>query len=200
MRQASAMASSAATVIAGVCGRVRRLISVPVSEAEALKICFLCATVESDALLELSHTRVVRAEARAHSKALAITPDEFDALLQDDARNQTRKFSLTAALAEDESDAERQRQRAAIESALKLTLAETPQRDLWESNPRVRTRVILAILRKEEHIRGVQHALGEVLASDLRRIDDLRCATEQVGIDIMSVAALITTVCAQLAR
>ena len=192
------MNTAAAAVIAGVRDRVRRLISVPVSEAEALKICFLCSTVESDALLELSHARVVRAEASTHSGALAITADEFDALLDDGALNQSRRFNLTSALAEDESDPERQRQRTAIESALKLTLAEKQQRELWESNPRVRTRVTLATLRKEGHVRCMQNALGEVLGSDLRRIDDLRCDTEQVGIDIMSVAALITTVCTQI--
>jgi len=193
------MSTAAAAVIAAVRERVRRHISVPVSEAEALKICFLCSTVESDALLELSHARVVRAEASTHSGALAITPEEFDVLLDDGALNQSRRFNLTSALTEDESDTERQRQRAAIESALKLTLAEKQQRELWESNPRVRTRVTLATLRKEGHIRCMQNALGEVLGSDLRRIDDLRCDTEQVGIDIMSVAALITTVCTQIA-
>jgi hypothetical protein len=189
----------ATAVVNAVRERVRRHISVPASDAEALKICFLCATVESDALLELSHARVVRAEARMHSNALAITPDEFDALLDDDALNQSRKFNLTAALTEDENDAERQRQRAGIEAALRLTLAEKQQRDLWESSPRVRTRVTLATLRKDAHVRCMQHALGEVLGSDLRRIDDLRYDTEQVGIDIMSVAALITTVCTQIA-
>lgn len=186
--------------ITGVRERVRRLISVPVSEAEALKISFLCATVESDALLELSHARVVRAEACTHCTALALTTGEFNVLLDDDALNQSRKFSLTAALVEDEKDVERQRQRGAIESALKLTLTETRQRDLWEASPRTRACVTLATLRKEGHIDCMRHGLGEVLGSDLRRIDDLRCNTEEVGIDIMSVAALIATVCTQIAR
>ena len=185
--------------MATVRDRVRRLVSVPASDAEALKICFLCATVESDALLELSNARVVRTEARTHCAALAITSDEFDALLDDDALNQSRKSNMTAALLDDERDAERQRQRAAIESALKLTLAEPAQRELWESNPRVRTRVALATLRREGHTQCMQKALGELLPSDLRRIDDLRSDTETEGIDIMSVAALVATVCTHLA-
>ena len=193
------MATSATAVLATVRDRVRRLVSVPASDAEALKICFLCATVESDALLELSNARCVRAEARTHRAALAITSEEFDALLDDDVLNQTRKFNLTAALLDDERDAERQRQRAAIESALKLTLAEPAQRDLWESNPRVRTRVALATLRREGHAKCMNKALGEVLPSDLRRIDDLRFDTDTEGIDIMSVAALVATVCTHLA-
>lgn len=193
------MSTRATAVLTGVRDRVRRLVSVPSSDAEALKICFLCATVESDALLELSHARIVRTEARTHRKALAITPDEFDALLEEDALNQTRKFNLTTALLEDERDAERQRQRKAIEAALKLTLAEPTQSELWASSPRVRTRVALATLRRDDHAACVQHALGEVLQSDLRRIDDLRADTEAEGIDIMSVASLIGTVCTQVA-
>ena len=193
------MATKATPVITGVRERVRRFISVPVSDAEALKISFLCATVESDALLELSHARVVRSDARTHCSTLALTADEFDVLLDDDALSQARKCSLTTALVEDENDTERQRQRAAIEAALKLTLAETQQRALWESSPRVRTRVTLATLRKEKHVECMRHALGEVLGSDLRRIDDLRCDTEEVGIDIMSVSALIDAVCTRIA-
>lgn len=189
----------AVAVLGAVRERVRRHISVPCSDAEALKICFLCATVESEALLELSHTRVVRAEARAHCDALAITPDEFDALLDEDALSQSRKFGLSTALAADELDAERQEQREAIEAALRLTLAEKRQRELWDSSPRVRMRVMLATLRKEGHVCCMRHALGEILRSDLQRVDDLRHDTEQAGIDIMSVAALISTVCAQIA-
>ena len=186
-------------VLTAVRDRVRRLVSVPASDAEALKICFLCATVESEALLELSHSRVVRNEARTHRKTLAITPEEFDALLEEDACNQSRKFNLTTALLEDERDAERQNQREAIESALKLTLAEPAQSELWTSNPRVRMRVSLATLRREGHTACMKQALGEVLQSDLRRIDDLRANTEANGIDIMSVAALISTVCTHIA-
>tara|TARA_B100000902_G_C27234379_1_gene876570 strand:- start:549 stop:1133 length:585 start_codon:yes stop_codon:yes gene_type:complete len=193
------MATRATAVLASVRDRVRRLISVPASDTEALKICFVCATVESDALLELSHSRVVRMEALSHRDALAITPDEFDVLLDDDGFNQTRRFNLTSALLEDERDVERQQQMEAIQSALKLTLAEPMQRELWKSNPRVRSRVALATLRRNGHTECMQHALGEVLPSDLRRIDDLRAETEGVGIDIMSVAALISTVCTHVA-
>ena len=140
--------------------RVRRYISVPVCDAEALKICFTCASVESDALLELSHARVVQKEANAHSAALAISADEFAALLHDGALNAARKFSLTNALAEDEQDLARQEQLGMLRDALKLTLGETAQRELWESNPRVRMRGLLAVLRKEDHVACLEHALG----------------------------------------
>jgi len=193
------MASRAASALVAVRERVARHISVPVSDAEALKISFTCATVESDALLELSHSRIVRAEANAHAPTLAVSPEELDALLRDDGLTSARRFALATALSEDEADPERQRQLDEIKGALKLTLKEQGQRELWESSPRVRARVALAILRKDHHIECLHHAMGEVLGSDLRLIEDLRCATEDDGIDIMSVAALISTVCSQIA-
>lgn len=184
--------------LAAVRNRVARHISVSVSDAEALKIGFTCAIVESDALLELSHSRVVRAEASTHTQALAVSPEEMDALLHDDGLTNARRFALSNELAGDEADPERQCQLDEIKRALKLTLMENAQRELWDSSPRVRARVALAILRKDHHVECLKHALGEVLRSDLRLIEDLRCTTEDAGIDIMNVAALVSTVCTQI--
>ena len=189
---------NAGQALAEIRKRVGQHISVPVSDAEALKLCFTCATVECDALLDLSHSRVVQMEANAHRRALALTPGEFATLLDDGSLTPQRLFNLTSALAEQERDAERQEHNASIAAALTLTLGEKTQRALWESNPRVRACVALAILREEDHVACMHHALGEVLASDLRRVDDLRCETQDVGIDIMSVAALISAVCTQI--
>ena len=192
------MSGKAAQALAGIRGRVNQHISVPVSDAEALKLCFTCATVESDALLDLSHSRVVQAEANANRRTLALTTDEFETLLHDGSLTPSRLFNLTNALAEEERDAERQDQNASIEAALKLTLNEKTQRVLWDSNPRVRACAALAVLREEGHVECLHHALGEVLPSDLRRVDDLRANTQDAGIDIMSVAALISAVCTQI--
>jgi hypothetical protein len=192
------MSGKAAQALAAIRSRVHQHISVPVSDAEALKLCFTCATVESDALLDLSHSRVVQAEANAHRAALALTANEFATLLSDGSLTPARLLNLTNALAEQERDPERQEHNASIEAALKLTLDEKTQRTLWDSSPRVRACVALAVLREEGHVECLHHALGEVLASDLRRVDDLRCKTQDVGIDIMSVAALISAACTQI--
>jgi len=188
----------AGQALAAIRSRVNQHISVPVSDAEALKLCFTCATVESEALLDLSHSRVVQAEANAHRSALALSANEFATLLSDGSLTPTRLFNLTNALAEQERDPERQEHNASIEDALRLTLNEKTQRALWDSSPRVRACVALAVLREEDHVECLHHALGEVLASDLRRVDDLRCETQELGIDIMSVAALISSVCTQI--
>ena len=129
---------------------------------------------------------------------LAISADEFAVLLDDNSINATRRFALTSALAEDELDPARQAQSEGVRGALRLTLQEKTQRELWESNPRVRMRAMLAMLREDDHVACLEHALGEVLKSDHRRIDDLRCATEEEGIDIMSVAQLISTTCTSI--
>ena len=192
------MSAKAAQALSAIRGRVGQHISVPVSDAEALKIAFICATVESDALLDLSHSRVVQNEANTNRHVLALTASEFAALLGDGSLTPARMINLTNALAEQERDAERMEHNASIAAALTLTLGEKTQRALWESNPRVRACVALAILREQDHVACMHHALGEVLASDLRRVDDLRCETQDVGIDIMSVAALISAVCTQI--
>ena len=192
------MSAKAAQALSAIRGRVGQHISVPVSDAEALKISFICATVESDALLDLSHSRVVQNEANTNRRVLALTASEFAALLGDGSLTPARMINLTNALAEEERDPERTEQNAAIKGALQLTLGEKAQRTLWNSNPRVRACATLAILREQDHVECLNHALGEVLASDLRRVDDLRCETQDVGIDIMSVAALISAVCTQI--
>lgn len=193
------MSSGSVAVLGTVRDRVRRFISVPSSDAEALKICFLCATVESDALLELSHSRVVRSEALTHCDVLAITSDEFNVLLGDNALSQARKYNLASVLLEEGLDLDRKQHHEAIETALKLTLQENTQRDLWDTSPRVRARVDLAVMRKLHHVDCIQQALGEVLRSDLPRVDDLRAETEIRGIDLMNVAALISTLCTHIA-
>ena len=192
------MSAKAAQALSAIRGRVGQHISVPVSDAEALKIAFICATVESDALLDLSHSRVVQNEANTNRRVLALTASEFAALLCDGALTPARMINLTNALAEEERDPERTEQNVAIKGALQLTLGEKAQRTLWDSNPRVRAWAALAILREQDHVACLNHALGEVLASDLRRVDDLRCDTQDAGIDIMSVAALISAVCTQI--
>jgi hypothetical protein len=192
------MSGKANQALLAIRGRVSQRVSVPVNDAEALKISFVCATVESDALLDLSHSRVVQAEANANRRALALTTEEFATLLCDGSLTQARLFNLTTALAEEERDPERREQNASIEAALELTLKEKAQRAVWDANPRVRAYTALAVLREEGHVECLHHALGEVLRSDLRRVDDLRSRTQDVGIDIMSVAALISAVCTQI--
>ena len=75
------MSTPATAVIQAVRERVRWQITTPVMDCDALSLCLACATFESEALLELSHDRMVCAEALARCDDLALSADEFDACL-----------------------------------------------------------------------------------------------------------------------
>lgn len=194
----SEMQINPSEVLSSVRERVKRCISVPIPDAEALKICFACSIVESDALMELSHSRVVRAETRERCNHLSLSPKEFSVLLSDDMLSPLRKHNLNNALSTEEVEGERQRQNAAIERCLKLTLKEKAQRELWDSNPRVRARVCLSVLRKTDHVACIEDSIGQLLRSDLRLVEDLRYQTDIDGIDIMSVSSLVSIVCSHM--
>tara|TARA_B100000963_G_C22552280_1_gene637355 strand:+ start:691 stop:1281 length:591 start_codon:yes stop_codon:yes gene_type:complete len=191
-------APSIASVTARVRERVRRHISMPITDGEALKLCLVCATVEPDALLELSHDRVVSTQAIMHLSDLALTPEEFDTLFSDAALTAPRRTALAAALSKEEATDECQAQHTAIEGALRLTLTEAAQKKRWKESARTRAHVLLAMLRKDGYLECLGNALGGVLGCDHRRIDDLRAQTEEEGIDLIAVNALIQATCQAL--
>ena len=120
------MATPGQVVMARVRERVRRHIPTPISDGDALNLCLTCATVESDALLELAHDRVVRSAAIANTGALALTCDEFDALLCDASLNGPRRTALAAALAAEEADDQCQARHADISAALRVLRTGSP--------------------------------------------------------------------------
>lgn len=193
-RARSGMGTPGQVVMARVRERVRRHIPTPISDGDALNLCLTCATFESDALLELAHDRVVRSAAIANCNALALACDEFDALLCDASLNGPRRTALAAALAAEEADDECQARHAAIEAALRLTMTEQAQQKRWHESARTRARVALAVLRKEGYMPCLESALGSVLASDHRLVEDLRAETEERGIDLITVSSLIGAV------
>ena len=181
-------------VMARVRERTRRYISAPVSDADALNLCLTCATVESDALLDLTYDNVVRRGATAHCDALALSADEFDALLCEASLTVPRRAALAAALAAEEDDDSSRARHGAILSALRLTMTEEAQKKLWGENARTRAHVALAVLRKHAHLQCLESALGSVLGSDHRLIEDMRVTTEEEGVDLITVSSLIGAV------
>ena len=181
-------------VMARVRERTRRYISAPVSDADALNLCLTCATVESDALLDLTYDNVVRREATTHCDALALSADEFDALLCEASLTVPQRAALAAALAAEEADDSSKARHGAILSALRLTMTEEAQKKLWGENARTRAHVALAVLRKHAHLQCLESALGSVLGSDHRLIEDMRVTTEEEGVDLITVSSLIGAV------
>jgi hypothetical protein len=206
--QATLSAGGPAEVLRLVRARTRELISVTLSDADALAIACMCGSLEADALLELAHDRVVRGEALHHAHRLALNPLEFAALFVPDAvvranaaasaRGGRRDLASMQAAAQtlklhDELP-ESLELRDAIEQALRCTLAEPTQRAAWEL-PRTRQLVMLASHRRadDDALRCLAATVGEVVASDLRRWDDLRDRIAHEGVDLMHVSGLITT-------
>ena len=60
--------------------RMQRFVSIVLSDADSLNIALTCATMEREALLELSHGRIVSSEATRNADRLMLTCDEFRAL------------------------------------------------------------------------------------------------------------------------
>lgn len=175
--------------------RVGRYISNPVSDADALSLCLSCATVESEALLELSHDRIVCSEATTHMSKLALQPGDFDTLMCDATMTAPRRNALGVAIHELENDNDDfKKWHRDIEAALPLTMTEVTQRQRWQDSARVRMRVLLAVLRKDGHAQCLETALGGILQSDYRLVDDLRATTEEAGIDIILVSSAIDAV------
>lgn len=202
--QASLSAGGPVEVLAAVRARTRELISVTLSDADALAIACMCGTLEARALLELAHDRIVRAEALAHARRLTLSPTEFASLFVFDAatapvtRGGRRDLAAMQAAAHSlklhDEQPESVELRDAVEKALRCTLSEPTQRAAWEA-PRTRQLVTLAAHRhsNEDALSCLGAVLGEVVGSDLRRWDDLRNRIADDGIDLMHVSGLVAT-------
>ena len=205
--QAPLSAGGPVEVLKAVRARTRELISVTLSDSDALAIACMCGSLESDALLELTHDRVVRGEALHHAHRLALSPMEFAALFVPDAasasaaasaRGGRRDLASMQAAAQSlklhDELPESLEQRDAIEQALRCTLSEPTQRAAWEV-PRTRQLVMLAAQRRsdDDALRCLVATIGEVVASDLRRWDDMRDRIASEGVDLMHVSGLIAT-------
>ena len=191
--QAPLSAGGPVEVLKVVRARTRELISVTLSDSDALAIACMCGSLESDAL--------------HHAHRLALSPVEFAALFVPDAvtasvaasaRGGRRDLASMQAAAQSlklhDELPESLEQRDAIEQALRCTLAEPTQRAAWEL-PRTRQLVMLAAQRRsdDDALRCLVATIGEVVASDLRRWDDMRDRITSEGVDLMHVSGLIAT-------
>mgnify|MGYP004144282079 CR=1 FL=1 len=205
--QAPLSAAGPVEVLKTVRARTRELISVALSDTDALAIACMCGTLEANALLELTHDRVVRTEALQHAHRLALTPTEFATLfVHTDAAaargsgggggSLHRDLAAMQAAAHNlklhEEQPESVELREAIQQALRCTLSEVAQRGAWEL-PRTRQLIMLAAHRQsdEDALSCLTATIGEVVASDLRRWDDLRDRIADNGVDLMHVSELI---------
>lgn len=186
--------------------RTKRYISVVMGDADALTIALTCATMERDALLELSHDRIVSTEASRFADQLQLTCDEFNALFCSPTTATTKPIvatrrdiaslqAATAALQLQDNLAETKAMHAAVEAALCTTLSESAQKAAW-STARVRRLAVLTLLREDDAdaLACLRHVLGEVVGSDLRRWEDLREQQRVSGLDLMLISETLAAI------
>lgn len=191
---------NATGALARVRERTKQHISVMMSDTDALTIALTCATMERDALLELSHDRIVATEASRSAGLLQLTCDEFNELFCSPKGPSTKPGLTTrrdiatlqaaaTALQLQDDMVETKALHAAIADALRTTLAEPAQKAVW-STARARRLVVLTLLREDDAdaLTCLRHVLGEVVGSDLRRWEDLREEQREQGLDLMLVS------------
>lgn len=197
---------NATGAVARVRERTKHHISVVMNDMDALTIALTCATMERDALLELSHDRMVATDASRSAGRLQLTCDEFNELFCAPTSASARSALATrrdlaaqqaaaAALQLQDAMVETKALHAAIADALRTTLAEPAQKAVW-STARARRLVVLTLLREDDAdaLACLRHILGEVVGSDLRRWEDLREEQRVEGLDLMLVSETLAAV------
>lgn len=197
---------NATGALARVRERTKHHISVMMSDTDALTIALTCATMERDALLELSHDRIVATEASRSAGRLQLTCDEFNELFCSPTSASVKSTLATrrdlatvqaaaAALQLQDDLVETKALHAAIADALRTTLAEPAQKAVW-SKARARRLIVLTLLREDDAdaLACLRYILGEVVGSDLRRWEDLREEQRVQGLDLMLVSETLAAV------
>jgi len=192
--------------LARVRERTKHHIPVVMNDGDALTIALTCAAMERDALLELSHDRIVATEASRSAGRLQLTCDEFNELFCSPTGASAKSTFATrrdivavqaaaAALQLQDDLAETKALHAHIADALRTTLAEPAQKAIW-STARARRLIVLTLLREDDAdaLACLRHILGEVVGSDLRRWEDLREEQRAQGLDLMLVSETLAAV------
>tara|TARA_B100000768_G_C11192130_1_gene337825 strand:- start:234 stop:842 length:609 start_codon:yes stop_codon:yes gene_type:complete len=192
--------SGGAGEIARIQDATKRLISVNLQQRDSLILALTCATMETQALLELSHDRIVCLEATKNAGALQLKCVAFRVLFCDASATRVRRDlaainKATQALLLHDELPEAAELNDAIAQALRMTLQEPQQKTAWEK-PNLRRLAMLALLRKDDgdSIECLQYVLGEIVGSDLRRWNDLREQLRDDGIDLILVSETISEV------
>lgn len=180
-------------VMGAVRERSQRYLSIAISDFDALVLSLAASSLDADELIEFVAGGAVRAEALAARDHLALKDEEFRLLfVQCEVR-----ASDKAALLERGCHEARQA-RLAIEAALRTTLREREQGAAWQASAVVRLAAHVAFCRRQG-TGCVEAVVGGVISTDLRKLDDLRMAIEDEGLDVLSFSqslrALASVVC-----
>lgn len=155
------------------------------ADHEAVAVAIAAATRVAEEALEYLCKPVVAKKAIEKAKALAVTADEWDALFGAEARP-LRVTSLES-LSRDSEFAQAVKD---VGEALRTTVEETEQKQIWSRQ--VTQAACTIAMHVEQHETYVSSCLGNIVRSDLRRLEDLQCKLEDEGPDAMLIGTTLT--------
>lgn len=156
------------------------------ADHDAISIAVAAATRVSKEVLEYLCSPVVARKAIEHAKTLSITTIEWDALFGAEAR----PVKVTA-LEELSRDPQFSKAVKEVGDALSITVEESQQKQIWS---RHLTQAACTIgMYMENHEKYISSCLGNIVRSDLRRLEDLQCALEDEGPDAMLIGSTLSS-------
>jgi hypothetical protein len=165
--------------------RVAQHVGTWLADYESVAIAIAAATRVAEETLEYLCKPVVAKKAIEKAKALAVTADEWDALFGAEAR--PLRASSIEPLTHDAEFAQAVKD---VGDALRTTLDETEQKQIWSR--KVTQAACTIAMHVEQHETYVSSCLGNIVRSDLRRLEDLQCKLEDDGPDEMLMGCTLT--------
>lgn len=144
-----------------------------------LQISLLAGCNEANALLDFAFDRTLASELKKQTAAAALTRREWTAMFRG-VTVPVREANLGTS-------------RAAMECGLTCTLAEQDQRRRWEI-PVVQLLTYVALHSQEDVEEKVSDVLGEIIRTDVRRLEDVRTQLEQEGANILALSEAVSSI------
>ena len=170
--------------LAQIRARTRENLGSWLDDHDAIAIAIGAATRVADELLEYLCARTIAKKAIQNAKSIAITSDEWNNLFGYEAR--PVRMSAFEHLVREAAYGQATRD---LGDALKTTVEETEQKDIW-SRPMTQAACTIA-MHMESHETHMSSCLGNIVRSDLRRLEDLHCRLEDESTDCMLIGATL---------
>lgn len=177
--------NATAAVARSVRERVARIHAIPVGDVEALIVGTCCYLGNCDDVIELVCSRSLASRVREHKNGLAISTDEFVAMLSVVAAR-----GIEGSVASNELFRER---RTRVERAMLCTLTESAGKSAW-SRAAVQVATVVAFQSREPPFDALTALFGSVVRSDVRRCEDLHYAESTDAMDTVLCAALVEAI------
>ena len=171
-------------IVSHIRGRVAPLAGGWLTDVECVQIAISCKVAAPMDLLGLMFPRNVASVLKPHTATLAITDQEWSGLFSNDVSHaHTAEASriLRSPLLQSETHL--------LQTALRSTIVEATPKIAWQRPvSRVAVYVGMHFVNHEDTISAV---LGGVVGSDSRRLDDLRAAMDERGVETMELSSMI---------